>query len=465
MLYRRRAVAGSDCQLLVPAGYAGHYGQPVLAHSGIAAVFNAFFVRPKAFFLSFALWALICIVGWYAWMDDLGPQLSLGRWLGVNYPVVLAVDADPAAQAAFQSATDSADKVWFYQYMLLGYLLFVGVWLRLANGQRWAKWSVAGSGLIVFITWFQVQVSVMLNEWYGSFYDLIQQALANPGSIPLADYYGELSTVAVIIFVAVAVSVLNRFFVSHYVFRWRQAMNDYYTANWARVRSIEGASQRIQEDTMRFASIMENLGVSLLDSLMTLLAFLPILWGLSAYVTELPLIGEVPQALVFVAIVWSIFGTALLALAGIRLPGLEFNNQKVEAAYRKELVFGEDHDHRAQPHTLSELFGYVRNNYFRLYRNYLYFNVVRYGYINMSQFVPLIVLAPSIVAGAFTLGVMQRVMNAFNQVQDSFQYLVKSWTTIVELLSIYKRLKAFEAAIDHNDLQAVAALVNEPAAG
>ena len=204
---------------------------------------------------------------------------------------------------------------------------------------------------------------------------------------------------------------------------------------------------------MRFASIVEGLGVSLLRSVMTLIAFLPILWGLSGYVKELPLIGEVPQALVFTAIMWSIFGTLLLALAGIKLPGLEFKNQRVEAAYRKELVYGEDHIDRADPMTLNELFDNVRKNYFRLYTHYLYFNIVRYGYLNVGQFVPFIVLAPSIIAGAFTLGVMQRVMNAFNQVENSFQYLINSWTTIVELLSIYKRLKAFESAITNLSTQ------------
>ena len=52
--------------------------------------------------------------------------------------------------------------------------------------------------------------------------------------------------------------------------------------------------------------------------------------------------------MVWVALISAIGGTVLLAGAGIRLPGLEFNNQKVEAAYRKELVFGEDHAERAQ---------------------------------------------------------------------------------------------------------------------
>jgi len=414
-------------------------------------VFLSFFPKPKWFFTSFALWSLTCILGWYFFAKGLGPSLSLGTLFGVYFPTVLAANADNTARALFRAATDKATDIWLYQYMFLSYAVFVGAWMFRA-GNRWKKWSVLGSALIVFITWFQVEVSVMLNEWYGSFYNLIQKALDKPHSITAGDYYGQLSTVAVIIMVAVMVAVFNRFFVSHYVFRWRTAMNDYYTENWTRVRHIEGASQRIQEDTMRFANIVEDLGVSFISSVMTLLAFLPILWGLSSYVKTLPFIGDVPQALVFVAIVWSVFGTTLLAMAGIRLPGLEFKNQRVEAAYRKELVYGEDLAHRAEPATLKELFDSVRQNYFRLYFNYLYFNVVRYGYLNVGQFVPMIALAPSIVAGAFSLGIMQRILNAFNQVENSFQYLINSWTTIVELQSIHKRLRTFEAAINNEPL-------------
>jgi peptide/bleomycin uptake transporter len=216
---------------------------------------------------------------------------------------------------------------------------------------------------------------------------------------------------------------------------------------WHKVRHIEGASQRVQEDTMRFADIVETLGVSLIQSVMVLIAFLPILWGLSAHVTALPLVGEVPQALVFVAILWSIFGTGILATVGMRLPGLQFRNQRVEAAYRKELVIGEDRPDRAQPPTVRELFANVRRNYFRLYLNYLYFNIVRYAYLQVGVLVPYIALAPTIIAGGFTLGVMQQVVRAFGRVENSFQYLVNSWTTIVELMSIHKRLAAFEAAI------------------
>ena len=185
---------------------------------------------------------------------------------------------------------------------------------------------------------------------------------------------------------------------------------------------------------------------------MTLIAFLPVLLRLSANITEIPLLGTIPYPLVVVAILWSIFGTTFLAIIGVRLPGLEFRNQRVEAAYRKELVYGEDNADRARPPTLSELFTAVRTNYFRLYFNYMYFNVGRIFYLQTDNIFPYIILAPTIVAGKITLGAMNQILNAFGQVRDSFQYLVKSWTTIVDLLSVYKRLRGFEATLHGGEL-------------
>jgi peptide/bleomycin uptake transporter len=229
-------------------------------------------------------------------------------------------------------------------------------------------------------------------------------------------------------------------------------MNAYYTSQWEQVRHIEGASQRIQEDTMRFAEIMEGLGVSIVDAVMTLFAFLPVLWALSEYVSELPLVGAIAHPLFVASLVWSVFGTGLLALVGIKLPGLEFKNQRVEAAYRKELVYGEDDVTRAQPPRLVDLFAEVRKNYFRLYFNYMYFNVARMLYLQADNIFVYVLLIPTIAVGAITFGLLQQILTAFSQVSNSFQYLVNSWTTIVQLLSIYKRLSSFEAAIKHEPL-------------
>jgi len=426
-------------------------------------VFASFFPKPKLFLWSAIAWSALCIALWYMFAGDLGSSLSLGGLFGYGYPAELPPTADEAQKALFVATTDSASTIWVYQYMILCMTAFTAFW-GWAAPHRWFWWSVAVSAVIIFITWFQVQLDVLINNWFGTFYDLIQRALGTPRSVSLGEYYGELATFATIALTYITVAVFSEFIVSHYIFRWRTAMNEYYTANWQKLRQIEGASQRVQEDTMRFATIMERLGVKFIESLMTLVAFIPILWALSAFVKELPLIGEVSQALVFVAIIWSIFGTGLLALAGIRLPGLEFRNQRVEAAYRKELVLGEDDAVRAQPPTLGALFTNVRENYFRLYFNYLYFNVFRFGYLQASVLVAYVALGPTLVAGAITLGVMQQIVRAFGQVQSSFQFLVSSWTTIVELISIYKRLQAFEAVLHSEPLSGIELEVNAPPA-
>jgi peptide/bleomycin uptake transporter len=417
-------------------------------------VFTPFFPKPKTFFLSAVLWTGLCMAFWFLFGRDLGQSLSLGGLIGFGFPAGPLEGADEAQTALVAAARETALDVWLYQYMIFCGAVFVALWGWLAP-HRWFRWSVLASSVIIFITWFQVQLDVMINNWFGTFYDMVQQALSKPGVVSAERYYGQLATFAGIALVAITVAVVTRFLVSHYIFRWRTAMNDYYVANWPRLRHIEGASQRVQEDTMRFASVMESLGVSMIDSLMTLIAFLPILWGLSAHVTELPIVGAIPQALVFVAFLWAAFGTTILAVSGIRLPGLEFRNQRVEAAYRKELVLGEDHADRAQPPTLGVLFGEVRRNYFRLYFNYLYFNVVRYGYLQAGVLVPYVALGPSIVGATISLGVMQQIVRAFGRVESSFQYLVLSWTTIIELISIYKRLRAFEATLHHEPLSEI----------
>ena len=397
-------------------------------------MFASFFPRPKPFFLSAIAWIALAMAVWYGFA---------GHLIG-----------SPADGAVGVEMFWSAPALWFDLYFALCVAIFAGAWMVFAP-HPWAPWSVVGSAIILFASYFQVEVSVAINSWYGPFYDLVQAALSKSKPVTVEQFYGELSTFAGIALVAVVVGVMTRFFVSHYIFRWRTAMNDFYMANWPQLRTIEGASQRVQEDTMRFATTMEGLGDNLISAVLTLLAFLPVLVRLSSNVTELPLIGAIPYPLVFAAVIWSVLGTGALALIGIRLPGIEFFNQRVEAAYRKELVLGEDDEARADPPTVSELFTAIRRNYFRLYLNFMYFNVGRIVYLQTDVIFPYILLGPTIVAGKITLGSMNQILNAFTQVRTSFQYLINSWSTIVELISIYQRLRGFEAKIGGEPLPSI----------
>ena len=405
-------------------------------------MFKSFFPTPKLFFTSAVLWTILCVFAWYTIGDEIGEALGF-QFAPPDAPPVVGIH---------YFWTQSF--LWFYVYYIVAVALFALFW-NWYNPHPWFRWSILGSAVILFSTYFSVQVSVALNNWRRPFFDTVQKALEGSDDVTAWDLYSLIIVFGYIAFMWMAVFVATRFLVSHYIFRWRTAMNNYYMSRWTEVRHIEGASQRVQEDTMRFAGIMEGLGVSLVDSVMTLFAFLPLLWDLSQHVTELPIIGEIPAPLFTAAVFWSLFGTVLLSVVGIKLPGLEFKNQRVEAAYRKELVYGEDDEERAQPPTVAELFANVRRNYFRLYFHYMYFNIARGFYIQADGIFAYTILIPTIAAGKITLGILQQILTAFSQVSNSFQYLVNSWTTIVELLSIYKRLKTFEAAIRNEPLPGI----------
>lgn len=396
-------------------------------------MFKSFFPQPVWFFSSLVLWFLINLGLWHSGGSGWGVYLGLAQgYQDANLPIGINRFWTPKF-------------IWFYLWFFVATTLFALFW-RFKAHHPWQRWSVWGSAFILFNIWFGVQVNVVLNEWYSPFYNQIQNMLSQGGG-DVKFLYQEALTFIYIAMVYVTLAVFNLFFVSHYVFRWRTAMNDYYTAHWEKLRHIEGASQRIQEDTMRFAKTTEQLSVSLIESLMLLMAFLPVLYQLSSHVKVLPFVGEIQHSLVWASIGWAALGTVILIIVGMKLPGLEFNNQKVEAAYRKELVYGEDYEDRAHPLTLQELFSRVRWNYFRLYFHYAYFNMVRIWYLQLDNIYGLFILFPSIAAGTITLGLMMQILNVFGKVRESFQYLIMSWPTIIELLSIYKRLKAFESHI------------------
>lgn len=401
-------------------------------------MFYSFFPRPRLFFLSLVAWCAAAVGIWYSYGTE------LGRFLGFEI-----VEGRPPVIGTGHFLTP--DFLWFYVYYGLVTFGFAAFWFTMSP-HKWQRWSILGSSLILFSTYYGVQVSVAINNWRRPFFDAVQNALSGNSTTTSAELFRLIFIFGELAMVWLVVWVLTKFFVSHYVFRWRTAMNDYYLSRWSEVRHIEGASQRIQEDTMQFAKISENLGVSIVDSIMTLFAFLPVLFSLSSHVTELPLVGVIPAPLLNAAIFWSLFGTVLLASVGIKLPGLEFRNQRVEAAFRKELVYGEDDAERAEPLTMKELFENVRKNYFRLYFHYLYFNVARGLYLQADNIFSYLILIPTIAVGKITFGILQQILTAFGQVSNSFQYLVNSWTTIIDLLSIHKRLSTFEAALNNQEL-------------
>ena len=310
--------------------------------------------------------------------------------------------------------------------------------------RKWYLWSWLGSLIILSSLWVQVKIDVKINEWFGEFYDMIQKALGKPNAITIEEYWASLFSFILLAAMYVGVAVIVSYFTSHYLFRWRTAMVEYYHSVYEKARKIEGASQRVQEDTIKFSRIMESLGTSLIEAIMILVEFMPILFGLSIGI-PIFFFGDWEYGLIVGALLWSIGGTIFLVILGLilRLVGVEYDLQKKEAAYRKILVIAED-DGTVRPKSIEELFDDVRSIHFLSYIRYLYFNIGRIAYLQANVLSAYVFLAPAIVAGAVTLGVMQQIIRAFGRVEGSMQYILKAWPTIIELASVYKRLREFE---------------------
>jgi len=318
---------------------------------------------------------------------------------------------------------------------------------RFFTNKKWWLWAWLGSIIILGSLWVQVKIDVKINEWFGQFYDMIQKALATPNAVTIEEYFASLLSFITLAGIYVGLYVVISFFTAHYLFRWRTAMVEWYHSVYDKARTIEGASQRVQEDTIKFTRIMESLGTSLIESVMVLVQFIPILFGLSMGI-PIFFFGDWEYGLITGALLWTLGGTAFLIGLGyiLRLVGIEYDIQAKEAAYRKILVIAED-DGTVRPKKIEEFFDDVRKIHFLSYIRYLYFNIGRMAYLQANVLSAYVFLAPAIVAGVMTLGVMQQIIRAFGRVEGSMQYLLKAWPTIIELMSVFRRLREFEAKL------------------
>ena len=346
--------------------------------------------------------------------------------------------------------------------LLLGALLLLWGTLRVVRGllrlgakrkmliaffgdRKWALWAWGGGAMVILLLYAQVQFAVELNNWRGGFGNLLQDAKNHK----VDEFWAKLYEFAHIVAPLVGIAAFTNFFSRHYVLRWREAMTFDYVPSWIKTNThIEGASQRIQEDTQRFAKIVESLGMEAIRSIMGLIAFGPILWGLSSKV-DLAIIKDIPGSLFWIALATSFGGTFISWIVGWKLPGLEYANQKAEAALRKELVLAEDDkvNYGHMP-TITELFLGVRSNYSRLYLHYGYFDLWGRTYSQVMVFAPYVAMGPGLFTGIILLGTLHMVANAFDEVHSGFSMFINNWTAVTELRSIWKRLGEFESSVE-----------------
>ena len=354
--------------------------------------------------------------------------------------------------------------------------------------ESWKTTVVAWVGMVVVVgyAFFLAHVKADLNEFYSRFYDLLQKGGADLdlgsgafGSGPAVDYGAqvkhELWSFALIVAPLVSASPAAKYVRSGWAFAWRLALMKAYLVAWdTKQEPIEGASQRLHEDSQRFATALEGCLITVLDALFTLIMFTPILVDLSHEVAPPFEMGVFDGVWLWgMAFTCSLVGLVGAAIFGQKLVSLEVANQRVEALLRKDLVLlettpamivgTEATTQQAQSPSQQRQASFLPRAYFKetltsLWTNY--FQLFKhFGMLNfwLSLFDQIMVLAPYVIAAPLifdadparriTLGTLMKMSNSFDKVFGSLSVIAENWGAINDFRSTYQRLREFEGKL------------------
>jgi vitamin B12/bleomycin/antimicrobial peptide transport system ATP-binding/permease protein len=323
------------------------------------------------------------------------------------------------------------------------------------------KW--AGRGLLAAVIAIELALvgnDVLLNQWRNRFYNALQ-AKDWDGFVREMIVFGVLATVLVVL------SVYQLYLNQWLQIRWRRWLTTKYLGEWLHDANhyrmqLEGEAadnpdQRMSDDVKLFVERTLTIGVGLLSAIVTLTSFVIILWGLSA-AAPLHLFGSdfsIPGYLVWGALIYAVFGTALTQWIGSPLVNLDFHQQRLEADFRFNLVRVRENSEqiallqgeRAERERLSERYGRVVANWYGIMSRTKRLTAFTSSYAQAAVMFPFILAAPAYFADKIQLGALIQTAEAFGKVQDALSFFVSIYRTMAEWRAVIARLDGFERAI------------------
>jgi vitamin B12/bleomycin/antimicrobial peptide transport system ATP-binding/permease protein len=305
-----------------------------------------------------------------------------------------------------------------------------------------------------------VLINVLLNQWNNRFYNALQEK----------DWDGFVREIGIFSLLAtfyIALSVYQLYLNQWLQIRWRRWMTSHYLGEWLagpnhyRMQlqgdAADNPDQRITDDVKLFVDQTLNITVGLLSSIVTLASFVVILWGLSA-ASPLHILSHefmIPGYLVWGALIYAIFGTALTQWIGSPLVNLDFQQQRYEADFRFNLVRVRENSEQiallrgedAERQRLSQRFGRVVDNWFAIMQRTKRLTAFTSSYSQAAVIFPYILVAPAYFADKIQLGGMMQTASAFSSVQQALSFFVSTYRTLAEWRAVVARLDGFEMAI------------------
>jgi vitamin B12/bleomycin/antimicrobial peptide transport system ATP-binding/permease protein len=336
-----------------------------------------------------------------------------------------------------------------------------------SSEDRWAAWGLIG--VVIGLTLAMVHMSVLFNHWNNAFFTALQEKNHT-------GFFQQLIGLSWLVGLTIIFSVYQLYLNQMLEIRWRRWLTERYLRAWLtdgayyRMQLIAGETdnpdQRIAEDVHLLISHTLTLVIGGLRALVTLIAFVAILWALSGTL-RVPVGGWfsilLPGYMVWAAILYAIGGTWLTHWIGRPLVRLNYDKQRCEADFRFGLVrFRENTEgvalYRGEADELRgfrERFEAVAINWWDIMRRQKRLTYFTSGYQQAAWIFPSLVAAPRYFKGDLTLGGLIQTIGAFSQVQSSLSFFVDSYKTIAEWCSVVERLSGFERALERVRIQAV----------
>lgn len=237
---------------------------------------------------------------------------------------------------------------------------------------------------------------------------------------------------------------------------WREWLTthilDRYLANrnFVKVTAnlVDNPDERIQQDVSYFCTEILTISMALLDSFLAFCAFVTILYLIS-------------PTLLVVAIVYSAIGTVSTLVFGKRLVGLHYEQQRLEAEFRYNLVYLRDNaeaiglynagirEGKGLKARLSRLLRNL-NSIVSWQRNLTLFKVT-YDYSLII--VPALISAPLYFAGEIELGMMVQAASSFGRVIGALSVVIAQYQTFARLSAITSRLSDFVGVLEDIEKQ------------
>jgi putative ATP-binding cassette transporter len=305
-----------------------------------------------------------------------------------------------------------------------------------------------------------VGITVLINEWNNVFYNALQNRAWDAFVYQLG-YFCVLA--AAFILLAVYQLYLNQWL----QIRWRRWLTRQYLDHWLaganhyRMQLLGDAAdnpdQRIAEDIRQFIELTLAIGLQLLNSTVTLLSFMAILWALSA-AAPLHVFGvtlSIPGYLLWAALAYSTVGTTLTHLIGRALIALNFQQQRYEADFRFNLVRVRENSEqiallageRAETDRLLLRFANVVANWHAIMTRQKKLTFFTAGYSQAAVVFPFIMVSPAYFANVVQLGGLMQTANAFGQVQNALSVFVNVYRNLAEWRAVVERLDGFDRSV------------------